>query len=261
MGMYGGIQMGFAIDAACGCHIGKIRRNNEDNFYFDGKHLEANNSGLTCPLHIRKGLTWEWSAAIFDGMGGENFGELASYAAARKMAATGPNWKRWFRPFDVHIRKQTEEPNRAVLDAQEEMKTCHMGTTMVSISIVRDTVYLCNVGDSRAYWFHDGELTQLSVDHVSSRPQHPERKAPLTQHLGIDPEDLTLEPHIAKRKYVGGDWYLLCTDGLSDMLTDQQIAGIMRSHGKTDACVQQLIQAALENGGRDNITVIVVRLD
>ena len=194
-------------------------------------------------------------------MGGENFGELASYAAASKMAAVKPDWKTWFRPFDVYLKERTEALNQAVLEAKEEMKTFHMGTTMVSLSVLGDNVYLCNLGDSRAYWFHDGELTQLSEDHVFSRPGRPGRKAPLTQHLGIDPEDMVLQPHIAKRKYVSGEWYLLCTDGLTDMLTDSQIAGIMRSNGKTDTCVERLIRAAMEYGGRDNITAMVVRLD
>ena len=77
--------MKFTIQAACGCNMGKIRKNNEDNFLFDGKCLEEKNEGLRNPVWIEDTLKNGFCVAVFDGMGGEQFGECASYAAARQM--------------------------------------------------------------------------------------------------------------------------------------------------------------------------------
>ena len=101
---------------------------------------------------------------------------------------------------------------------------------------------------------------QISEDHVESRTGRAHRKAPLTQHLGIDPEDMLIEPYIAKGELKKGDMYLLCSDGLTDMLSNFEISCPMHDSKRVDECAGQLIQAALEKGGRDNITVIVCRI-
>ena len=86
------------------------------------------------------------------------------------------------------------------------------------------------------------------------------KKAPLTQHLGINPEDFLIEPYIAKGELKRGDQYLLCSDGLTDMLTNLEIDEIMSSTDTAGDCVQKLIDAALEKGGKDNVTAIVCRI-
>ena len=80
--------MKLTIEAACGCNKGKIRSKNEDNFYFDGKCLELNNEGLRNPALYEEFLKSRLCMAIFDGMGGENFGDIASYTAAQQMLQT-----------------------------------------------------------------------------------------------------------------------------------------------------------------------------
>lgn len=252
--------MKYTFQAACGCNTGKKRRNNEDNFYFDGKCLEMDNNGLKNPVYWEDTLKNGLCFAIFDGMGGENFGEHASFAAARQMQLTEKKLKDFLIPEKRYLQRLTDQLNDAVVQMQEQLKTEKMGTTMVSLYFSGRYVYVCNVGDSRAYRLRDGEFLQLSADHVSNRPGNEIRKAPLTQYLGLGSEDLQLEPHIAKGEISKGDMYLLCSDGLTDMLTNFEIADIMLSSTDADACAQALIHAALEQGGRDNVTVIVCKI-
>ena len=252
--------MRFTIEAACGCNQGKIRSNNEDNFFFDGKCLEAENNGLKNPAYmdipVKRGLCF----AVFDGMGGENFGEVAAFAAARQLQQTQRTSGDFLIPEKKYLNRLSLCLNEAVVQAKRERRTNRMGTTMVALYFSGRYVYVCNVGDSRAYRLRDGELLQLSEDHVAYRPGSEHRKAPLTQHLGIDPEDMLIEPYIAKEKLKKGDVYLLCSDGLTDMLSNLEISCLMRDYPDVDECASQMIQATLEKGGRDNITVVVCRI-
>lgn len=248
------------IEAACGCHIGKIRKNNEDNFYFDGKCLEMDNNGLKHPVFIEDNLKSGLCYAVFDGMGGENFGEHASYAAARQMQLTERTLADFFIPEKKYLERLTDQLNKAVVKAQKTMCTDRMGSTMVSLYFSGRHVYVCNIGDSRAYRLRNGEFLQISVDHVEKRPGKDNKKAPLTQHLGFGSEEIQIEPYIAKGDIEKGDMYLLCSDGLTDMLTNFEISDIMLNCKDAEGCVQSLIQSALEHGGRDNITVIICRL-
>lgn len=251
--------MAYILDAACGCNTGKVRKNNEDNFFFDGRCLEADNSGLKHPVTMTKTLRRELCVAIFDGMGGENFGEVASFAAADCMQYTTRKLKDYFIPERKFLNSLCMKINDAVVAKQQELCTERMGSTMVALYFSHGYVYVCNLGDSRAYRLRDGEFLQLSVDHLEKREQT-RKKAPLTQHLGISPENFLIEPYIAKGELKRGDQYLLCSDGLTDMLTNLEIDGIMSSTESAEDCVKKLIDAALEKGGKDNVTAIVCRI-
>lgn len=252
--------MKFTIEAACGCHIGKVRRNNEDNFFFNGKCLEAAYSGLKYPVSFEDTPKSGLCFAVFDGMGGENFGEVASYAAARRMQQEERTLADFLIPVKQYLNRLSIELNQAVLKEKEDLCTDRMGSTMVALYFSGRYTYTCNLGDSRAYRLRDSEFLQISQDHVEKRPHTNHKKAPLTQYLGIDPEEMQIEPYIAKGKIHKGDRYLLCSDGLTDMLTDFEISDIMLKSQNAESCVQNLVQAALEHGGRDNITVIVCRV-
>ncbi|MBR0208941.1 MAG: serine/threonine-protein phosphatase [Oscillospiraceae bacterium] len=252
--------MRFTLDAACLCGTGKVRKNNEDNFFFDGRCLEADNNGLKHPVTMTRTLRREVCVAVFDGMGGENFGELASFAAADCMQNTTRRLKDYFIPERRFLQDMCLRINDAVVAKQKEMCTAHMGSTMVALYFSRDYVYVCNLGDSRAYRLRDGEFLQLSVDHVEKREDQPKKKMPLTQHLGISPEDFLIEPYIAKGELKAGDVYLLCSDGLTDMLSNLEIDEILSAGASPEECVQKLVDAAYEHGGKDNVTVIVCRV-
>lgn len=248
------------IEAACLCNTGRVRKNNEDNFYFDGGCLEAENNGLEQPLTMVRPLLRDTFVAVFDGMGGENFGEFASYAAAECMKQSAYRTKDYFVPERKVLNSLAQKINRAVVARQKEFCTDRMGSTMVAFYFSLGYAYVCNLGDSRAYRLRKGELEQLSVDHVEKREGHQSKKAPLTQHLGIDPEEMLIEPYIARDTLALGDQYLLCSDGLTDMLTDEEISEIMATAPTAEDCVRKLVAAALANGGKDNVTVIVCRI-
>lgn len=252
--------MSFRLEAACGCHIGRIRTNNEDNFYFDGRCLEEVNRGLKEPVPMRAVLRREVCCAVFDGMGGESFGECASFAAVDCLKTQTRRLKDYFIPAKRFLTEMCYRLNGAVVAKAKELNTSHMGTTLVALYFTHKEVYVCNLGDSRAYRLREGEFLQLSVDHIERRKGDSPKKAPLTQYLGIDPEEFRIEPFIAKGELKRGDQYLLCSDGLTDMLSHMETVGILSSKGDTLACVQQLIDAALEHGGKDNVTVILCRI-
>lgn len=249
--------MAFVLNAACMCHTGSVRKNNEDNFFFDGRCLEEVNNGLTHPVSLSKTLRRELCMAVFDGMGGEQYGEKASFAAACCMQSMTRRFSDFFIPERVFLNRMCGKLNGAVLASQKKLDTERMGTTVAALYFSGSYVYVCNLGDSRAYRLRDGEFLQISKDHIEKRESVSRRKAPLTQYLGIDPEEMLLEPHIAKGKIKHGDRYLLCSDGLSDMLTNIEIDEIMLHAATAEECAQALVASALEHGGRDNVTVIV----
>ena len=253
--------MSWTIEAVCGCNTGKIRRNNEDNFFVDGKCLNVENDGLKAPAYTEIPVKGGVMVAVFDGMGGENFGEIASYTAAQCMQQLQQEKKTLTDRISPskYLSRAVLRLNDAIVCAKRELCTSRMGTTMVGVYFYNCSAYVVNIGDSRAYLMREGELRQLSEDHVEHWPDRGRKKAPLTQHLGVDPDEMTIEPFIVKTDLHKGDRYLLCSDGLTDMLSDDEIAYFMRTLEDIETCVNCLVQAALNRGGRDNITVIVCK--
>ncbi len=252
--------MGFTIQAACFCSTGLIRKNNEDNFYFDGKTLAEINNGLPHPLSMCVEITDGLCMSVFDGMGGENYGETASFTAAQEMRGVRRGIAEFFLTREEYLNRMVFQLNLAVVTAAKQRNTNRMGSTMAALYFTARNTYACNLGDSRAYRLRDGELLQLSKDHVSSRPPKEGKKAPLTQYLGIDPGELQLEPYISKSALQRGDGYLICSDGLTDMVSGMEIADILTDSADVEACVRKLVAAAHAHGGRDNITAIFCQI-
>lgn len=251
--------MSILLTAACGCVTGKLRKNNEDNFYFDGQVLPADNNGSPGTLTMKTLLKQDLLVSVFDGMGGENFGEQASYSAAACMRDSDTELRGMTNDVTQFLTGLCESMNASVNEAKEKYLTSHMGTTMVGFYFTQRCVYSCNLGDSKSYVLRGSGLRQLSQDHVDtwSASHSGGSKAPITQYLGIDPEEFMIEPYISKQDYLPGDKYLLCSDGISDMLGDERIAVILREAASAESAVNELIAAAMEAGGRDNITAIV----
>ena len=247
------------LDAACQCDLGRSRKHNEDNFFFDGRCLPEENSGLRHPVLLRTALQKELCVAVFDGIGGTSNGESAAFAAADCVKSEMRRLEDFVVPEKRFLRDLCARANAAVVARARELKTAYMGTTMAALYFAGDNVYVCNLGDSRAYRLRDGEFLQLSHDHVELG-RETEGKPALTQYLGIDAEEFLVEPYIAKGELKAGDQYLLCSDGLTDMLTNAEIDGLMEHIADTAACVQALVDAALKKGGRDNVTVILCRI-
>lgn len=251
--------MVFRLEAACLCDTGRLRKNNEDNFYFNGQCLPVENRGLSHPLSGVFSPGKNAFFAVFDGMGGENYGEYAAFAAADCLRSldgvqNGAADKAGLEELCLRL-------NDAVVETARKMSTGRMGATLAALSFTAGAVAVCNLGDSRAFRFRDGVFLQLSVDHVSSRMGRSRAKAPLIQYLGIDPEEVVVEPYIAGEPLASGDWYLLCSDGLTDMLSNLEIVSILSRADTAAGCAEELVRAALDRGGRDNVTVITIRAE
>ncbi len=252
--------MGYTLEAACGCNIGKKRANNEDNFFFNGICLEEENKGTHGMLYMEQPIRQGVWVSVFDGMGGENYGEQAAFTAARRMQEYVRTPREFYISEGKYLKRMAASLNLAVVQKKDELVTSRMGTTMAALYFTYRSVCCVNVGDSRVYRLRNRVLSQLSEDHVSKRPIPEGRKAPLTQHLGMDPQEVQLSPFIAKEELQPGDRYLICSDGLTDMVSNVEIMDILLSQPDVQPAANALIDAALEQGGRDNITVIVCNI-
>jgi protein phosphatase len=224
--------------------VGQVRTNNEDQL-----------------------LVSEPLFAVADGMGGHAAGEVASLTAVEALKAA----------FDGHesadgLADAVREANRAVWRrAAEQSELRGMGTTMTAVALVDDEgeelLAVANVGDSRAYLLRDGELDQITDDHSlpeemvrrgelapEDAAMHPQRHI-LTRVLGMDEE---IEVDCFRIVPYKGDRVLLASDGLTNELTDDQIASILRRLADPDDAAKELVRQAKANGGNDNITVVLI---
>lgn len=251
--------MAYQIEYAYTCHIGKIRNNNEDNFWCCGDSLEAQNQGMS---HIRSGYMKQSEyplLAVFDGMGGESCGEMAAFLAAEACGEHFKTAKDGIRNDpEEFLNEICESMNQAICDYGKTNKINSMGTTAALLAFAEDAVYSCNLGDSRIYKSDREKFYQISQDHVLGRSLF--GKAPLTQYLGMEEENLQLEPSISRQEIKIGDRFLLCSDGITDMLSDGEIADILSRDIPVAKTVEILVDRALKKGGRDNITVVLCEI-
>ena len=221
-------------------HLGHVRSDNEDAFL------------LAPPLF-----------AVADGLGGHQAGEIASSLAVETLLASAP------RQADAKaLGRSVRRANTAVLEAAASGRgRAGMGTTMTAAMLDGTRIALAHVGDSRAYLLHLGRLEQLTEDHsmvadlvregrltAEEARNHPNRSV-ITRALGSDPDMLadTFEVEAAS-----GDRLLLATDGLTGLVTDADIERVLATAPTADDAVDDLIDAALDAGGHDNVTVVVV---
>ena len=251
--------MAYQIEYAYTCHIGKIRNNNEDNFWCCGDSLEAQNQGMS---HIRSGYMKQSEyplLAVFDGMGGESCGEMAAFLAAEACGEHFKTAKDGIRNDpEEFLNEICESMNQAICDYGRTNKINSMGTTAALLAFAEDAVYSCNLGDSRIYKSDREKFYQISQDHVLGRSLF--GKAPLTQYLGMEEENLQLEPSISRQEIKIGDRFLLCSDGITDMLSDGEIADILSRDIPVAKTVEILVDRALKKGGRDNIKVVLCEI-
>jgi len=244
--------------------VGKVRELNEDGF------IIYELTGFQHPREFHIGLY-----AVADGMGGHEAGEVACKLALNALLETiqqevlralAQNMGSFFEvKWDDVLRNGFENANKVVYERAKDMHS-DMGTTMVAALIVGNRVYIANVGDSRAYILSrnlrqvtkDHSLVQQLVDIGQIKPEearvHPHRHViyravGLHQHVEVDMFEELLN---------AGDKLLLCSDGLCDMLEDSEIEDIMLSEQEINKACEELIRKANENGGFDNITVVIV---
>ncbi len=230
------------IFALCS-HIGQVRSRNEDNAY-----IPAGGG----PLFI----------AVADGMGGHNAGEKASAIAVETLASSLASGA----PLPAKaLVGAIREANAVIFANSKSDPACRgMGTTLTAAIFENNTLYVANVGDSRAYMLSGGALKQLTVDHSLveelvlsgqlTRAQaevSPQRNI-ITRALGTSS---TVNVDIFEAAWDDGDILLLCTDGLTTHISDADIRAVLQSGGLLQARAEALVSLANEHGGRDNITV------
>ena len=252
------------IDAAVCSNMGRVRKNNEDNFYFDGLYMDEEQRNEASAYHqVNENSTQIY--AVCDGMGGEEGGEDASIAAVRglKQYARQPN------PDDEnHLREALQEISDGI-DRRAQEKGFHSGTTIAMLVFHQNKLRAVHVGDSRVYGMANHKLRRMTVDHSEVQRMfsmglireedmdtHPRRHV-ILQYLGMPREDALVSPTVSEREnFEGGMKYVICSDGLTDMVKDPEIAQILDAAKTPEEAAKQLTMAALRNGGRDNVTVI-----
>jgi len=228
------------VIAAAATDVGRVREGNEDSYLLED------------PLF-----------AVADGMGGHRGGEVASSLALETLQTL-------FHQGSGDLDEQVQEANRAVFEkSMHDRRVAGMGTTLTAALAEGERVRIAHVGDSRAYLLRRAELHLLTEDHTLVRRMvaegeiseeeaeaHPQRSV-LTRALGVDMwvdvDELVVEVE-------QGDRLLLCTDGLTAMISDERIRQILVGQPDTQAAADALVSAANEAGGVDNITVVVLDL-
>jgi PPM family protein phosphatase len=232
------------VEEAVRTDTGRQRNANEDSLY------------VAAPLFV-----------VADGMGGAQAGEVASKAAAESFAGELPQ-----APPERVLEETIEGANRTIHElARKDPSLAGMGTTTTAaiVDLEGETVAIGHVGDSRAYRLRGGRFEQLTRDHSlveemrrkgqltdAQAEDHPQRSI-ITRALGPEPE---VQVDVQTVPAQDGDVFLICSDGLTTMLDDEQIARVLTRATSLEAAVRALVDEANRAGGRDNITVVTFRL-
>jgi len=248
--------MNYSIRFSVRCNRGKVRAKNQDNFWCGGIFLESENDGITAPIDNTVKSEDKPFFAVFDGMGGENYGEIAAYLAAKTF--NGYYSENPVSEIKMFLSETCFKMNAEICAYMKQKRTGNMGTTCAILAFGSDGVYICNIGDSKIFRFNKGTLSQVSYDHIIEVAVG--RKPKLSQCLGIPEDDFIIEPYITKAEYADGDVYLICSDGLTDMISNAEIERIISVKESVSKRAETLLNSALINGGTDNITVILCEI-
>ncbi|MEI6513196.1 MAG: Stp1/IreP family PP2C-type Ser/Thr phosphatase [bacterium] len=236
--------------------LGKVRDHNEDKFDF----YEPNESEL---LAARGKLYM-----VCDGMGGHAAGQIASELACKTFISE------YFGPITANpvdaARKAIQEANRYIYEVGQTIREREgMGTTVTALLLCQSTAYIAHVGDSRCYLYREGQIRQVSLDHTwvaeqVNRGLMTEEDASMSPFAHVITRacgaGATVEVDVYEELLKEGDLFVLCSDGLTNHLSEAEIAEIISQNAPSPASVK-LVQKALDYGGSDNCTVMVVRVD
>jgi serine/threonine protein phosphatase PrpC len=233
-------------------HVGLVREHNEDSLVVGPWTLCA--TVTESPQTLVFPTDGPLVVAVADGLGGHPGGEVASGLVVRQLAAAHASLS-----GEAELRAAIEACNRAVYvssEANPDLVT--MGTTLAGVLVVAETVWTFSVGDSRVYVLTAEGLQQVSVD--DSPPLAPGERSTVivTQTMGGHYQHTPVEPHIVQREVSLDERYLICSDGVSDMVSDDVIELVLREHEDGRAAFE-LWKKAIEAGGYDNITLAVLR--
>ncbi len=254
--------MTYRIPYFCISHIGRCRHTNQDNFICEGKFRKNDKDSESESVETAGTVRSDRPAllGVFDGMGGEECGEEAALLAAEEASETPVNGD----PEEMLL-GLCKRANARICRFADQNGVQSMGATAALLAFGAEEIALCNIGDSKILGLTGRKLEQFSCDHVCAAPYG--MKPPLSQNLGIPPSEILIEPYTARRDYGSGDIYLICSDGLTDMVPREEIEEILceiqgsEKDGRSlRTAASALMNEALANGGRDNITVILCEI-
>ncbi len=266
------------IDVDARSHTGYHRAKNEDHFFVTSLSRTLQTMTTSLPAEDVPALVEEvnYVMVVADGMGGHAAGELASrmaISALVSLALEVPDWI--FKVDEEHApeierrsRKYVQEVGAMLVErGRRDAAVRGMGTTLTAVRSLGRDLLITHVGDSRAYLLRGGGLHRLTRDHtfavllVESGQLAPgdvavsHHRHVLTNALGGTIDDVQVDTD--RLQLEDGDRLLLCSDGLTDLVDDQTITSILRETTQSSDACERLVQRALDNGGRDNVTVIV----
>ncbi len=237
-------------------YVGYHRKENQDNCCINSYFIALNDLNSNVEVSTRH-LDKRHLYGVFDGVGGDARGEIASLAAAA-----------WFASMpreDIHRWQEEPELVRAMCrEANAQVCSYAVGsaTTAVVLGISNSCAYTMHLGDSRAYLLRAGKLRLLTEDDTAPQEQNGERSHCITRYLGAAQEqEVYLPGPVAVTPLEIGDVFLLCSDGLTDMVSDARVRDILTAESTTQhQQVIALVKEALAGGGYDNITAMLVRI-
>lgn len=244
--------MRYKIYYSCFSHIGKVRRVNQDNFICNNQYLNLTDPPMEAPLYGIKKSSENAVFGIFDGMGGEECGEVAAYLASKAASAIDLG-----RNPAYALAQFCYSANDDICAYAESNGISSMGTTAAMLAFAKNEIILCNIGDSKVFRFCNGVAEQISKDHTSISAYG--TKPPLYQSLGIPTDEMIIDPYLARGEYHDGDLFLICSDGLTDMVSLPEITRVLCTTSMKDS-IKVLFEKALAKGGRDNITIILCKI-
>ena len=255
------------IKGSAKSYIGVMRKNNEDNYFLNGKYAEFDDTiQNACGFQpfVSDGVF-----GIFDGMGGQSKGEFASLCAAKTL-------KKYSQAILNHshnaVNDYIADVNQQICQEMRRIRK-QIGSTMAVLSVSNGTAFACNLGDSCIYHISGRYITKLSRDHTVAEQLYRRnllseeeirtdiRRHRLTHYLGVPENNGQLFPHICSNIRIHhGDMFLLCTDGVSDTLDEADIIEILKTaQGKCHKAAEMIVSQAVKMGSTDNITAIVLK--
>lgn len=254
----------YFVNTAAVTNVGLRREDNEDNYYYHGKCLPRVHNE---EHHVD---TWDFDTgttqilAVFDGMGGESAGDLASYTSAVSFSDFAKRWEKTLNlPSPSDMSDVLNQISRLVYEKGKEHHYRLIGSTASVLFLCNNEAVISDLGDSPMYLLRDNQWSRISLPHTDEnllRQQGIQRKPGLTQFLGIDSNEMRLEPYVHRMEIQEGDQFLICSDGLTDMVSETEIQEVLSQSDTVQEKVQKLLGKALSYGGKDNVTIILCEI-
>lgn len=252
----------YRLNAAGITCVGNVRQSNQDIIMCNNKIIYCTNNNNRNEFNMSTVNCTNNHLAVFDGMGGYEYGKKAAYLAS-EIFVQELDTGREFHPQKALIdacKRANSEICRQII-GNKKIKS---GTTAVAVFFYKTRLYYCNIGDSPLLLIRDNKIKQLTIDHndgdlykeLYGENYIKHKKHNLTQYLGIPTEEMIIEPYANSISLLSKDILILCSDGFSDFMNDVDILSIVNQNCSAISKVELLAKKALKNNSNDNVTVV-----